>query len=71
MSELEWEEALDLCKEIEELLQDLPDRADDFSRSVGEKIEDMGRWIEENEYVTQNQIDALQNMKSGCEKWIR
>jgi hypothetical protein len=71
MSELEWDEALELCDEIEEMLQDLPDRAAAFAQSVGEKIEDMGRWIEENEHVTQNQIDALQNMKSGCEKWLQ
>ena len=59
VSELEWDEALELCEEIDELLGEMPGRAENFATSVGEKIEDMRKWIEENEHVTQNQIDAL------------
>ena len=68
---MDWEEALELCEEIQDLLEELPDRAEDFGQSIGEKVSDMTQWIEENERVTPRQVNALENMRSGCEKWIR
>ena len=68
---MDWEDALELCEEIEELLDELPDRAEEFATSVGEKVADMREWIEDNEHVTPKQLDALENMKAGCENWLQ
>ena len=65
-----WEDALALCDEIRELLDDLPERADDFAASVEEKVDDMAEWIADNEHVTPAQLQALENMKAGCERWL-
>ena len=67
---MDWEEALELCEEIEDLLGDLPERAEDFAQSVGEKVDSMREWIEENEHVTEKMVDALENMKEGSERWM-
>lgn len=65
-----WEDALALCDEIRELLDDLPERADDFATSVEEKVDSIAEWIADNEHVTPAQLQALENMKAGCERWL-
>jgi spore coat protein CotH len=70
MADIEWYGAVDICEEIQELIEDLPERASDYATSIGEKVADMRTWIEENENVTQRQVDALRNMKDGCENWL-
>jgi hypothetical protein len=67
----DWEEALELCKELLAELADLPERAEDFVASVEEKVLSIMGWIEENEHVTPKQIKALENMLAGTTKWHR
>ena len=65
--------ALELCKEIEDLLPDMPDtyNANNFREGVEAKVTDMQEWIKANNTVTEKQMNALENMKRGVEKWIR
>ncbi len=67
----DWEVALELCEDILDSLDDLPERAEDFVESVREKTENIRDWIEEHEDVTDKQMDALENMKGGVERWQR
>jgi hypothetical protein len=67
---LEMEDGLDLCDEILELIEELPDAASDFGESIKDKVESMREWIEENETVTPKMYTALENMKAGCAKWL-
>lgn len=66
----DWEEAKELCEEILAELADLPERAEDFSAGVEERVLSIMEWIEENEHVTEKQIQALKNMREGIDKWL-
>lgn len=50
---MEWEQALDLCEEM------MNDSDYDFAMDTIEGIHD---WIEENETVTEKQVEAIQNI---------
>ena len=66
----DWEKAINLCEEIISLLDDLPEKAEDFGYSIEEKVENIQMWIEQNAHVTPSQFDALDNMLSGVNKWL-
>jgi len=70
MSDKRVEGALNICENILEMLEELPEAAMGFAVSVEEKTKNMRDWIENKEYVTDKQYTALENMKSGCEKWM-
>ncbi len=70
-SDSEWRDRLDQCQEILDLLDDLPERADDFVQSAGEKVRDIAKWIEKEEHVTEGQCRALDNIQAGAERWQR
>lgn len=73
----EWEmedddamDAVDLCDEILELCEDVPDRSGDFATSVTEKVESIREWICEHDHVTEKQMASLENMKSHIQRSI-
>jgi hypothetical protein len=66
----DWEQALKDISEALGMIDDLPERAEDFGQSVQMKLDDMAGWIEENERVTPAQLDAIENMKAGLERWL-
>lgn len=73
---LDHEEGLELCDEILRLIdEDIPgsayDRGYEFFESVEEKVKSIRGSIEGTKRFTDNQKSALENMKSGVEKWIR
>lgn len=63
--------AIDICAEIEELIEALPAKAEAFGMSVGEKVRSIRDRIEESQDVTEAQMTALENMHAGCKKWGR
>lgn len=63
-------DAIDLCDEILSKLDDLPDEAEDFGLSVGQKAESIKVYIERNGYVTAKQKTALENMLEGVDRWL-
>jgi hypothetical protein len=67
----DWEGAIEYSKEILEILEELPEAADEFRVGVEERVLDMMKWIEENKHVTESQIVALENMMGGAKKWRR
>ena len=76
MSIADYNEALNLCEDILELIEDeIPDaawdKASDFFEDIKEKVESVQENIESNERATAAQITALRNWKSGVCKWIR
>lgn len=64
--------ALNLCREIVEKCGKLSDRpeAAEFAASVSEKATSMGEWISSNNRVTEKMMTALENMKTGTDKWL-
>jgi len=64
------EVALELISEIEQLVEDLPERAEDFGMSVQETANDIAVHIEETSHVTKKQITALENMLDGLQRWF-
>jgi hypothetical protein len=66
----QYEEAVDLCDEIMDLLSELPEKAWDFRNSVEGKVQDMRDWIEQHRRCTPKQMEALRNMKKGAENWL-
>lgn len=69
--EPEWKRRLDQCEEILGKIDELPERAEDFAASVQEKVEDIARWIEDSEKVTEAQCVALDNIQAGVEAWLQ
>jgi hypothetical protein len=65
----EFEDALALCDEIQEILEELPEKAQKFRNSVESKVQDMRDWIAEHQHCTPKQYEALKNMKKGAEAW--
>ena len=66
----DWEDALELCEGIIEKIDELPDRAQEFGESVGEKIRSISETIEQQERVSDRQLAAIQNMGRGVDKWL-
>ena len=63
-------DAIDLCEEILGKLDDMPDEAEDFGLSVGQKVESIREYIKHNGRVTPKQLAALENMLGGVDRWL-
>lgn len=55
----EWEENLDICNDI------LDDSDNEWCFNT---IQGIKKWIEENEHVTENQINAIENIQAAIER---
>lgn len=68
-----YDEGITLCDEIITLLEDMPDNsaAIDYRDSVENTVMDIEASIEKFQNCTDNQMEALTNIKEGVEKWIR
>lgn len=64
------QEAEELIEEIMGLLEDLPERAEEFADSVRDKVTDIGEFIEARQCVSNAQVLALQNMLAGIRRWL-
>jgi len=64
-------EAFDLAVGILEDLDELPDRAEEFTESVREKVTSMRDSIEKYDNVTAPMMKALQNMRGGVDRWLK
>jgi hypothetical protein len=69
--DVEWKRALKLCHEIELACEQVPEAGEDFASSVLEKTTSIADWIEHQEHVTEDQLEALQNMREGLEAWMQ
>ena len=67
----EWSVALEEIDTAESMLDDLPERAEDFADGVRETLSSMRGWIEENSHVTPGMESAISNITAGIEKWQR
>jgi len=63
--------ALELADSILEKITDLPERAEEFGDSVESKVISISETIESRNHVTPAQMNALENMLAGVERWIR
>lgn len=64
------ETATDLIEQIESIVEDLPEEAEDFGMSVAETASDISKYIDERGTVTKKQLTALENMLDGLQRWI-
>jgi hypothetical protein len=66
-------QALRLVEDICDLAEsgDIPTAGRDYAESVAERARSIGETIEERGRVTEAQVNALENMLSGLERWIR
>ncbi len=60
------ETANDLIDEINLLLEEMPEDAEDFAESVSEKASDISAYIQKHGRVTKKQ-----NMLDGLQRWVR
>lgn len=74
VEELDWEESADKCDELWQKIEDAPagvwDKAFEFFESIQEKVKNIGESIRKYKKATQNQMDAIENMESGVDKWL-
>jgi hypothetical protein len=61
---------LELCDEILELVDDLPEKAEEFADSVRNLVLSMRGSIEQWGRATVGQKTALENVKRGVENWL-
>lgn len=62
--------AIELAKEILNLIDDLPEAATDFAIGIEETASGILSSIEDNKRVSDKQIDALENMRNGISGWL-
>ncbi len=67
---LRVEEALELVDSIVDGCGQIPERGQEYAESVSERATDIGRTIEERQFVTDKQMSALENMLAGVNRWI-
>lgn len=67
---MDWEDAVEQCERILEMLDDLPDEAEEFASSVGEKVESIMEYAKSRQRITEGQQTALDNMEAGCQRWL-
>lgn len=67
---MDYEEALEFADDLLADIGDLPDRAADFRDSIQEKVEGMREWMLEHETVTEKMVAALENIRTGVDKWL-
>ena len=65
------QEASELAREILDLVDELPETAEDFVHSVSENALGILEWIQDHDIVTNNQMVALENMRKGIYKWLK
>jgi len=63
-------ECIQLCRDILDSIDDVPDAGADFAAGVEETTEGIMATIEERGRATENQLKALRNMKAGLDKWL-
>lgn len=71
MDDIDPEVAIELCNEIIDKLEELPEAAEDFADSVRDKVLDIHEWIDSRNHCTKSQYGSLENMLAGVERWIR
>ena len=66
------DEARKIHKNIHALAQDVPEtnRAEEFALDIMQKSDDILKWVEDNETVTDAQLQALRNMEKGLGRWV-
>ena len=71
-SEENYDEAIELIEVLDSLLEQITEipAADDYRESVSEKMFSISETIEKRKLATERQIAALNNMISGCERWV-
>lgn len=68
--EIDWEYAVALCDDVLELIDDLPERAEEFAEGVREKVASIKETIKLSERVSPAQVNAIRNMEAGIRKWL-
>jgi len=66
-----YDEAIELCDEIESLADAVPERGEEFADSVRTRADDIRESVEQMKRATEGQITALENMRDGLARWIR
>lgn len=70
----DWNDAIKLCEEVSEKLTDASDhiwdKAGEFFESVEEFIGDVSETITKTQRVSKRQLEAIQNMSNGVDKWL-
>jgi hypothetical protein len=63
-------EAIGLCEEILDRIDELPEAGWDFGNDIREKVESVKANIETHNRVTDGQQQALENWLDGIERWF-
>ena len=66
----EAREAFELATGILADLEELPEEANEFAESVGERVRSIRSYVEKFDRVSSKQMAALQNMRGGVDRWM-
>lgn len=65
-----WPLYLQTAQAASAAADDIPERGEDFAAGVQATLNDIADWIGENEHITEPQIEAIENMRAGINKWL-
>jgi hypothetical protein len=63
-------DALELIDEALEIAERVPERGQEYAESVTSTLNGIAATIERTDKVTENQLAAIENIKSGLERWV-
>jgi len=64
------DDAMLLVELILELADNIPEAGEDFAMGVCDTTQNIAKTIEEKGFVTEKQMEALENMQTGLLKWV-
>lgn len=62
-------EVADMCTEILDMFEDMPDAAADFIDGVEPKVKSVRDFVAQRGYASEKQRDMIANILAGCKKW--
>ncbi len=65
-----WEDITDWLDGVLSKIEDLPERAADFQESVREKVSSIAEQVQERDFITKQQMFAVENIEDAVDKWL-
>ena len=68
--ECDWESEIERCNSLMDMCNEVPERGEEYASSVHEKAGSISATIEDNQHVTEKQMEAIDNMMAGVQRCI-
>ena len=66
----EWDNFIEDAEGLVGMLDDLPERAEEFAGDVRERLESMIEWARDNKHATPKMWQTLYNTRDAVGRWL-